>query len=149
MHAAPSPDSALALPARVASFAAEGGEVMVATDHDMVTDYAPLIRELGLAGRMSSIVGSGDHERGEDGGAPFTIGHAIAFPLPPGPLAYRGRLRSNEGRRWREVIAELRALSGERVLQLNHARTDEGRQKPRAYFSHLRLGGGRTIRRSR
>ena len=137
VHAAPSPDTALALPARLASFAAEGAEVLVATDHDMITDYAPLIRQLGLAGRMASIVGSEVTSEVKTEVAPFTIGHANAFPLPLDPLAYRGGAVPNEGRRWRDVIADLHALPGVRVIQLNHAFTAEGGLHARAFFSHL------------
>jgi hypothetical protein len=141
VHAAPSPDSALALTARVASFAAEGGEVLVATDHDMITDYAPLIRELGLASRMASIVGDEVTSEVKTEVAAYTIGHVNAFPVPLDPLAYRGGAVPNEGRRWRQVIADLRAIPGERVLQLNHARADEGGLHARAFFSHLGLVG--------
>jgi hypothetical protein len=137
VHAAPSPDTALALPARLASFAAEGAEVLVATDHDMITDYAPLIRQLGLAGRMASIAGSEVTSEVKTEVAPFTIGHANAFPLPLAPRAYRGGAIPNEGRRWRDVIADLHALPGERVIQLNHARAAEGGLQARAFFSHL------------
>jgi hypothetical protein len=137
VHAAPSPDSALALEARAISFAAEGAEVLVATDHDMVTDYAPLIRQLGLAGRMASLVGSEVTSEVKTEVAPFTIGHANAFPLPLDPLAYRGGAVPNEGRRWRQVIADLRAIPGERVIQLNHARADDGGLHARTFFTHL------------
>jgi hypothetical protein len=137
VHAARSPDTALALPARIASYAAEGAEVLVATDHDMITDYAPLIRELGLAGRMASIAGSEISSEVKTDVAPFTIGHANAFPLPLAPLAYRGGVVPNEGRRWRDVISDLRALGGERVIQLNHARAPDGALQGRAFFSHL------------
>jgi len=137
VHAAPSPDTALSLPARLASFAAEGAEVLVATDHDMITDYAPLIRQLGLAGRMASVVGSEVTSEVKTSVAPFTLGHANAFPMPLAPLAYRGGAVANEGRRWRDVIADLRALGGERVIQLNHARAADGSLQARAFFSHL------------
>jgi hypothetical protein len=137
VHAAPSPDTALALPARLASYSAEGAELLIATDHDMVTDYAPLIRQLGLAGRMTSIAGSEVTSEVKTEVAPFTIGHANAFPLPRDPLAYRGGAVPNEGRRWRDVIADLRAKPGERVIQLNHARTEDGGMHARAFFSHL------------
>jgi hypothetical protein len=141
VHAAPSPDTALALPARLASYTAEGAEVIVSTDHDMITDYAPLIRELGLAGRMASIVGSEITSEVKTDVAPNTLGHANAFPLPLAPLAYRGGAVPNEGRRWRDVIADLNAIPGERVIQLNHARTAEGELHARAYFSHLTAAG--------
>jgi hypothetical protein len=137
VHAAPSPDTALALPARLASFAAEGAEVLVATDHDRITDYAPLIQQLGLAGRMASIAGSEITSEVRTDVAPFTIGHANAFPLPLDPLAYREGVVPSEGRRWRDVIADVRALGGERVMQLNHARAADGSLQARAFFSHL------------
>ena len=43
IHAAPSTDSGLPIDKRVFSCAAEGLEVAVATDHNYVTDYAPVI----------------------------------------------------------------------------------------------------------
>ena len=87
MHAAPSDDSAVPLDAQLRSFLAEGAEVMVATDHDMVTDYTPLIRELGVAGRIASLAGQEITSSVSTPEAPYTFGHANAFPLPLLPRA--------------------------------------------------------------
>ncbi len=48
VHAVPSLDAPTPLVERVRSLAAAGVEVAVATDHNVVTDYAPAIRERGL-----------------------------------------------------------------------------------------------------
>ncbi|MBN2408141.1 MAG: PHP domain-containing protein [Candidatus Aminicenantes bacterium] len=42
---------------RIRSVAAEGIEVMAATDHNIVTDYAPDLDKLGLAGKLTVIPG--------------------------------------------------------------------------------------------
>ena len=78
-----------------------GGEVLVATDHDHLTDYAPSIRELGLASEIASVVGQEMTSSVATEAAPTTFGHANAFPLPYRPLEYRKGALPNEGRRLR------------------------------------------------
>ena len=58
IHSGRSLDSALPLEARVRSFAGEGFEVMVATDHDINTDYSPAIKKLGVNAFITSIIGT-------------------------------------------------------------------------------------------
>lgn len=58
IHSARSLDSSVPLYDRVASFAGEGLEVMVSTDHDVVTDYSPVIDKLKLTPFVSSIIGT-------------------------------------------------------------------------------------------
>lgn len=137
VHAAPSDDSAVPLDARLRSFLAEGAEVLVATDHEMVTDYAPSIRELGVAGRIASLAGQEVTSSVSTPEAPYTFGHANAFPLPVRPAEYRRGALPNEGRRLRDVIDEVRALGGDRIVQLNHARSGGGTQ---GFFDHLSIG---------
>jgi hypothetical protein len=142
VHAAPSDDSALPLDLRVASYVAEGDEVLVATDHDHLTDYGPLIRELGLAGRIASVVGQEVTSSVPTPAAPHTFGHANVFPLPYRPDEYRKGALPNEGRRLRAVIGAVRALGGERLVQLNHALASQPqRGEPQAFFSHLSVAG--------
>lgn len=135
VHAAPSPDSALPAAARVASYVAEGAEVLISTEHDMIADYAPLVAELGLASDIATIVGVEVTSEVRTPIAPHTTGHANAFPVTRDPLAYRGGAVRNEGRRWREILGDLRAQGGERVVQLNHPRSKT--LNPRSYFTHL------------
>lgn len=58
IHSGRSFDSSLPLEARVRSFAGEGVEVMVSTDHDINTDYAPAIKKLGVNSFVTSIIGT-------------------------------------------------------------------------------------------
>jgi hypothetical protein len=140
VHGARSPDTGLPMRERVRTFAAEGAEVLVSTDHDVVADYAPTIRSMGLGARLASIVGLEVTSEVETDVAPHTLGHANTFPVPLEPRAYRAGAVDNEGRRWREVIADLRAMPGERVIQLNHARSASGELRARAFFTHLGSG---------
>jgi hypothetical protein len=140
VHAAPSDDSALPLAGRVASYVAEGAEVLVATDHDVVTDYGPVIRELQLVGAIASVVGQEITSSVATPEAPHGFGHANAFPLPHRPLESRSGAIRSEGRRLREVIADVRALGSERIVQLNHARALPGDDTDQSFFEHLSVG---------
>jgi len=142
IHAEASDDSTVPMRARLASFVAEGGEILVSTDHDHVSDYAPLIDSLDLGSRVRSIVGLEITSTVATPAAPFTAGHSNVFPLPYLPLVHRkGAIRS-EGRRLRDMIADLRELGGERLFQLNHAREPEtdAISTEGAFFSHLSVG---------
>lgn len=110
LHADPSPDSRVKLPDRITSFLAEGLEFVVATDHNQATDYAPVIREMGVAGEIRSCVGDEITSREP------RIGHFNAFPLdrvvdikqmPPRALVERVDAQRPRARR---------------VLQINHPR---------------------------
>jgi hypothetical protein len=90
IHSGKSFDSSLPLTDRVASFAAEGVEVMVSTDHDYITDYTPIIGALDLGGEVNSIVGNeltggipvpADPTQGGLQLFPEGIGHWNAWPL--------------------------------------------------------------------
>lgn len=137
VHAEPSDDSTLPLADRVASFVAQGGEVLVASDHDRVTDYAPLLRELGLASEVASLSGAEITSTVRGAANPETSGHANVFPLAPDPFAYREGVPAHEGRRLRELVAHVRALGGPRLVQLNHPRGREGEFGDLNYFTHL------------
>lgn len=142
VHAAPSDDSTVPMHKRLASFVAEGGEVIVSTDHDHISDYAPLIDSLQLGSHVNSIVGLEITSTVSTPAAPFTAGHSNVLPMPRDPLAHRKGAIGSEGRRLRELIAAARAIPGDRLFQLNHAREpgqsaieDEG-----AFFTHLSVG---------
>ncbi len=58
IHSGRSLDSSAPLEARVRSFAGEGLEVMISTDHDINTDYQPIIKKTGLGTFITSVVGT-------------------------------------------------------------------------------------------
>ncbi len=78
VHMIDSPDSRISHANRVRSFAGEGVDNLVATDHDAVTDLAPVISTLGLVPFLHSTIGEEITS--------FDYGHYNAYPqaLDPG-----------------------------------------------------------------
>ncbi len=114
LHAMPSPDAIQPLADRVRALVAAGVEVGVATDHNKVTDYRPVIDELKVRPWIASVIG--DEITTRD---PY-YGHFNAFPLPAGaaPVPYRGVTPG-------EIFAAARAegsLGPGTVVQVNHPR---------------------------
>lgn len=73
VHAVNSPDSIVSNDTRALSFAADGVDVIVSTDHDVITDYGPVIARLGLSPFLSTVIG--------EEVSPMEWGHYNAFPL--------------------------------------------------------------------
>ena len=82
IHAQPSTDSGLPIDQRVRSCAAEGLEVAVATDHNFITDYAPVIASSGLDPWLLGVPGMEL--------TTFEAGHFIGYPLRVDPGSTRG-----------------------------------------------------------
>jgi hypothetical protein len=82
IHAQPSTDSGVPIVDRVNSCAAEGLEVAVATDHNFITDYAPVIASSGLDPFLLGIPGMEL--------TTFEMGHFIGYPLKVDPGSTRG-----------------------------------------------------------
>jgi hypothetical protein len=114
LHAEPSPDAPSRLADRIRSLVAVGVEAAVATDHNAVTDYGPVIRDLHLEGSIASVVG--DEVTTRD----LRWGHFNVFPLVPStlPLAWVGVLPA-------ELFADARAqkpYGPQTLVQVNHPR---------------------------
>ncbi|HBM87652.1 MAG TPA: hypothetical protein DD437_03820, partial [Rhodobiaceae bacterium] len=152
VHSGPSFDTVMPRAKRVATYLAEGAEVLVATEHETVFDFQPTIDRLGVGDVVATIAGT--EITGEVGSdrTPYTLGHANAFPVDEQALAFRRGAFANENRRWREVIADLKARRADSLIQLNHARWDD-RFAPgspaweedwsgdrAAYFDHMGVG---------
>lgn len=90
VHGAASYDSSIPDLDRVSSFLAAGLDVVVASDHDVVTSYDRTITDLSLNGRLKIIPGVEQTPNipwftvpGED--FPQTLGHFNFWPLQPDP----------------------------------------------------------------
>ncbi|MBL8922463.1 MAG: CehA/McbA family metallohydrolase [Myxococcaceae bacterium] len=122
VHAVGSPDSSVPNAVRVASFAAEGVDVMVSTDHDFITDFAPVVRELGLEGSMASLIGCEV--------TPFDYGHQNAFPLTvregPGGAPFDWAGGDGPSLRLDQLFSGLRGAWPDAVIQMNHPRGGQG-----------------------
>jgi hypothetical protein len=77
VHQVNSPDSRVALGTRAISFAAEGVENLVATDHDAITDMTPAIAARGLSAFLSSTIG--------EEVTTFDYGHFNSYPQGEDP----------------------------------------------------------------
>ncbi|HEX4451112.1 MAG TPA: CehA/McbA family metallohydrolase [Kofleriaceae bacterium] len=82
VHSQPSTDSGLPISDRVTSCAAEGLEVAVATDHNYITDYSPVIANLQLDQWLLGVPGMEL--------TTFEMGHFIGYPLKVDPGSTRG-----------------------------------------------------------
>jgi hypothetical protein len=122
IHSGRSMDTGAAVRDRVASFAAEGVEVMISTDHDCHTDYAPIISAFGLGSRMTSIIGN--EVTGSNPAPPAfpnSFGHINAWPLPLSPNARRDGAIEDEFVAPNWIFSRLRDQGAE-VIQYNHPR---------------------------
>ncbi|MBL9038638.1 MAG: CehA/McbA family metallohydrolase [Archangium sp.] len=123
VHAVNSPDSTVPNALRVASFAAEGVDVLTSTDHDYVTDFAPLIQELGLGGSLTSMIGCEV--------TPFDYGHQQAYPVTRDPSSINGGAFDWAGGdgpslRLDQLYTGLKERYPDVVLQMNHPRGAPG-----------------------
>lgn len=122
VHAVGSPDSSVANALRVASFAAEGVDVMVSTDHDAITDFAPVVRDLGLQSSMATMIGVEV--------TPFDYGHQNAFPVTvrdgPGGGAFDWAGGDGPSLRLDQLYGGVREAYPNVVVQMNHPRGGQG-----------------------
>lgn len=101
VHASPSHDSGVSLEDRVRSMASEGVEFFASTDHDVITDYAPVIEDLQLEPFIQSAVGAET--------TTVELGHFLAFPLESDFVAESGGALDWTGRAPYEIVNSLRS----------------------------------------
>lgn len=118
IHSVPSADSPVGYADRVLNYAAEGVDVIVATDHDHISDHRPFVTTLALDPWIQAVVGE------EITTSDF--GHFNAFPLVQDLTDSRGgAVDWGNGDSYThdpaELYAALAAFPGEQVIQVNHA----------------------------
>lgn len=130
LHMKNSFDSAVSLEDRVISCVGEGLDLIVATDHNFITDLAPVVEKLQLTRWVKSIVGNEITTR------KHMFGHFNAFPLTvdtnePGNGAslFEGTIAAN-------LFADAHAAPGEQVVQVNHPRAGDIGYFDRVQLSH-------------
>lgn len=97
---------------RVIGNVAEGVEIAVASEHNIVADLQPIVRELGLESRLVEI--SGDELTTDTSHRPW--GHANVFPLSGTAINVRDR-------DVKDLFAELRTQNPGSVFMINHPRS--------------------------
>ena len=127
IHAQPSTDSGLPIAQRVASCAAEGLEVAIATDHNYITDYAPVIAATGLDPWLLGVPGMEL--------TTFEMGHFNGYPLRVDPGSTRGGEFQWAGQPPTSLFDQLRGLAvdpARAIVQVNHPR-----QQVLGYFAQF------------
>ncbi|MGV3619574.1 MAG: CehA/McbA family metallohydrolase [Archangium sp.] len=117
VHAANSFDSSVPNALRVAGFAAEGVDVLVSSDHDFVTDYAPLVAELQLTNVLTTMKGNEV--------TPADFGHHNVFPVAL-PTAFDWTGGDGATLRLDQLYAGLRERDPGSIVQMNHPRGNPG-----------------------
>jgi hypothetical protein len=116
VHAAPSPDSRVPMRDRVYEFVSDGVDMIVATDHNVVSNYRPVIEELHaeklLAASTGDEITTGDW------------GHFGAFPLPSdmeteghGAIPVRHRTAA-------DIFHNVRETAPNAVIDVHHPRLE-------------------------
>ncbi len=134
VHTVRSFDSPVPQNDRVLTFAAEGVEILVTTDHDQVSDVRPVIDKLDMGMYVTGVAGTELTF--------FDLGHFNAYPLRSDPTLPRGGAYDpfeGVGGRMRPpatMFADLRGMGSidRPVVQINHARTPV-----MGYFEAIRL----------
>ena len=119
VHAGNSTDSGLNLTTRVKAAAAEGLEFFTSTDHDVETDYGPLVKKLGLEHWLKTEVGTET--------SPLEYGHYNGYPevyddtkwTIHDPASWPGKTLADI---WQAMRDRASAGPDEYVLQVNHPR---------------------------
>lgn len=124
VHAINSTDSAVRNSVRAASFLSEGVDVLLSTDHEFITDFAPIVRELGADQLMATMIG--------EEVTTFTHGHFNTFPLVRNPDLPNGGAFDHAGGedgptlRMPQVFSGIKEQHPGAVVQLNHPRGGSG-----------------------
>lgn len=123
VHSGASFDASVELDTRLLTYAGEGVEVAVSTDHDFIVDYAPSVAALGLTGQIATVIGTEATGFVPTPTLPRTIGHNNAWPLKLQRGLPRNGSPADERIEPGELYDRLRAVAdGTPVVQLNHPR---------------------------
>jgi len=117
-HTTRGADAPTSMRDRVIANVAEGVDVAVASEHNVVADLEPIVRSLHLERDLVSI--SGDEITSDASRHPW--GHANVFPLAFDASKPRGGAPPVRDREAHELFDELRR-GGEVVVQVNHPRS--------------------------
>jgi len=144
VHSEFSFDSTLPAQRRVIDFVAQGGEVMVSTEHKRTINYQPIVEQLGLQHKITAIAGVELTGMAHTDKIPRTMGHSNVFPVTADAQQFMGGTLPHENRRLGEIIEAYKQKYPDVVFQLNHPRASESSNDDADddinYFEHLSIG---------
>ena len=139
VHSGISMDSSLLPRERIIDFVAQGGDLLVPTEHNITVDFQPFIDQLGLQGRVHTLPGVEITGMVRSEQAPMTIGHSNVFPVVAKPQQFLGGTLPFENKRLGQVIDSYKKTFPDSVFQLNHPRMASF-DEDIAFFDHLSFG---------
>ena len=116
VHSACSTDSRVPMRDRVFEFLADGVDMIVATDHNVVCDYAPIISELNVGRYLASVPGDELTTAG--------WGHFGIFPMPQDTMRSGHGALHVHGRTPLEMFQDAHTFSPETLVDVHHPRID-------------------------
>jgi hypothetical protein len=116
VHAAHSSDSHVPMHDRIFEFVADGVELITSTDHNVVSNYAPLIDEIGVGRYITSIVGDELTTNG--------WGHFGAWPLTHDLERVGQGAVLVHGKGPKDFFGDVRAHAPDAVIDVHHPRID-------------------------
>jgi len=118
VHASGSFDSKVPMDARVYEFVSDGVDMIVSTDHNVITDYGPIIETLGARAWLASTAG-------DEVTTPYW-GHFGVFPLPLTDSPPRNGAVQTRGRTPKQIFEAVRKKFKDSIINVNHPRFDKG-----------------------
>jgi hypothetical protein len=140
VHSAPSFDTKISVRQRLKSFVAQGGDVMVGSEHNIIYAYENDITAENLGADIAVIAGTELTSLTRTPKTPYSYGHANVFPMQFKQTQYSGGLLKHEGNRIRELIDMFGSDSEHVILQMNHARKAAIKDDDSYYLDHLVAG---------
>ena len=116
VHAARSPDSRVPMQDRIYEFVADDVQMIVSTDHNVVSDYEPYIKELDAGRYITSAIG--------DEMTTASWGHFGAFPLPPDLERPGQGAVLVHGRKPVDFFNDVRTNAPGAIIDVHHPRID-------------------------
>lgn len=118
VHASGSFDSKVPMDARVYEFISDGVDMIVSTDHNVVTDYGPIIETLGMRDVLTSMTG-------DEVTTPYW-GHFGVYPLPITGDPPRHGAVLTRGRTPKQIFEAVRKKLKGAFINVNHPRFAKG-----------------------
>jgi hypothetical protein len=126
VHASHSSDSHVPMHDRLYEFVSDGVELITSTDHNVVSNYAPLIEEIGVGQYITSIVGDELTTNG--------WGHFGAWPLTHDLERVGQGAVLVHGKGPKDFFGEVRTRAPEAIINVHHPRID-------AEIGYFNIGG--------
>lgn len=118
VHASGSPDSRVPMRDRVYEFVADGVDMIVSTDHNVVSNYAPVIAELHAEKLLASAAG--------DEVTTGNWGHFGAFPLPHEMETEGHGAIPVKKKTPMDLFASIRKTAPDSIIDVHHPRLEKG-----------------------